>query len=193
MQKIKNGFEDYYWLTEDGQVYNDERQNFLKMASHYRYVLMLKTGKTKTISLKTLYKLVYHKNYCIDNIRDLEQEEWREIKGTQKKYYVSNKGRIKSLCDYESIIMKPYKTKKGYCKISIKINNKKRQFFVHTLVAEYFWEVCGKPKDDTWQIHHLDNNKSNNCSNNLIYVSKEQHYNLHYKKGENKKNGTNNL
>lgn len=118
------------------------------MASHYRYVLMTKEGKTRTISLKSLYKLVFNKNYCIDNIENLEQEQWKEIKGTDQKYYISNKGRVKSLCDYQAMIMKPYINQNGYYKVGIQQEGKQQQKFLHCLVAEAF-EECGKAEDET--------------------------------------------
>lgn len=136
MKKLENNFEDYYWITENGEVYNSIRKRYVKMASHYRYVLMTKEGKTKTISLKSLYKLVFNKNYCIDNIENLEQEQWKEIKGTDQKYYISNKGRVKSLCDYQAMIMKPYINQNGYYKVGIQQEGKQQQKFLHCLVAE---------------------------------------------------------
>lgn len=187
MQKLQNNFQDYYYMTENGEVYNSIRKKYVKMASHYRYVLMTKEGKTRTISLKNLYKLVFNKNYCIDNIENLEEEQWKEIKGTDQKYYISNKGRVKSLCDYQAIIMKPYINQNGYYKIGIQQEGKQQQKFIHCLVAEAF-EECGKAENENWQVHHIDYNKQNNCSNNLIFLSAEEHYKKHneIEKGEKK-------
>lgn len=149
-------------------------------------MLTTKEGKLKTASIKYLYKLVYNKVFCIDNITNLEGEEWREIKGTNGNYFVSNKGRIKSCCNYNAIIVKPSTNQKGYEKVQIFYsNNEKHNKYIHTLVAEEF-EECGKKENDTFQVHHKDNNTYNNNASNLIWLSIEEHNKIHYgKKAEN--------
>lgn len=49
---------------------------------------------------------MFHKEFAVDNIIDLDGEIWKDIDGTQGRYKVSNKGRIKSLSDYETRILK---------------------------------------------------------------------------------------
>jgi hypothetical protein len=41
----------------------------------------------------------------------LPGEEWKMIRGTKGKYFISNRGRVKSYADYNAKILKPY-TKK---------------------------------------------------------------------------------
>jgi len=185
MKKILNNFKDYYYLDKDGKVYNSKLKRYIKMLPNYKYVLVTNKGTTTTTTLKHLYKLVYNKNYCIDNIKDLEGEKWKYIKESNKRYLVSNKGRIKSLCGYYSIIIKPYLCNNSYYKVTLMIKGNKKKFYIHILVADHF-EECGKAKDETWQVHHKDLNKKNNNSNNLIYMSAKEHYILHDKilKGE---------
>lgn len=136
-------------------------------------------GKIKSISLKELYLQVYSKVFCIDNIKNLEQEEFREITETQSKYFVSNKGRVKSYCKYNAIIMKQTISDKGYAKVQIIQNGKPYNKFVHTLVAAAFPEECGKPLDNTWQVHHIDFDQRNNCSYNLRWKSLAEHTKIH--------------
>lgn len=43
------------------------------------------------------------------------------------------------------------------------------------------------PKDEygrSFEIHHIDNNRRNNSINNLLCLSAEDHFKLHYEKGE---------
>lgn len=43
------------------------------------------------------------------------------------------------------------------------------------------------PKDDngrSYEIHHIDGNRQNNNIENLICISIEEHYDIHYKKGD---------
>ena len=57
MKQIKNGYCDYYYLTNDGKVYNNITKKYLKL-DKYNYRLMTKQGIAKKITLKELYKIV---------------------------------------------------------------------------------------------------------------------------------------
>lgn len=165
-------------MTEDGKVYNANKKQYVKMSEHYRYVLIYKEGKnkTKTASLKSLYKLVYGKNFCIDNIADIEGEEWKSI---NEYYSISSEGRVKSFYNYYAIIIKPQKTEKGYLKVQIyNGDGTKANKFVHILVATAF-EECGRPESDSWQVHHLNEQPNDNRKCNLKWVSAEEHIKLH--------------
>ena len=159
-------------------MYNAKKKQYVKMAEHYRYILIHKEGKskTKTASLKSLYKLVYGKNFCIDNIADIEGEEWKSV---NEFYSVSSKGRVKSFYDYYAIIMKQQKTDRGYYKVQIyNGDGTKANKYVHILVANAF-EECGKPLDDSWQVHHINERPEDNRKCNLKWVSAEEHIKLH--------------
>lgn len=101
---------------------------------------MIRTAdnKRKKISLKTLYKLVFNKPFSIDNIDNLKEEQWKEIDGTEGLYYISNKGRVKSLQGYETIILKPFANKAGYLRVDIIEGGKRRTKLIHRLVAAAF-------------------------------------------------------
>ena len=100
MKQIKNGFAEYYYLSEDGTIYNSAADKTIKPNREHTFIIRTINNKRKKISLKTLYKLVYDKNYCIDNIKDLDNEKWKQIDDTDNNYYISNYGRVKSLHGY---------------------------------------------------------------------------------------------
>jgi hypothetical protein len=55
----------------------------------------------------------------IDNIKDLPNEEWREIEGYNGKYLVSSKGRIKSLKHRYAKLLTAFANNKGYPRVAL--------------------------------------------------------------------------
>lgn len=175
MKQINNNFADYYYLTESGKVINAKTNKEVK-PHNYKFRLKTRDNKTKCINLKPLYKLVYGKNYCIDDIENLQGEEWRAIEDTNELYFVSNYGRIKSLQDYKAIILKPQITNNGYERLDIYIGGKRCTKLVHCLAAAAWLD---KPQNLMQQIHHKDFNKLNNAADNLCYLSIGEHTKIH--------------
>jgi hypothetical protein len=70
----------------------------------------------------------------------------------------------------------------GYYTVGLQINKKKKMFFVHRLVAEYFIA----PKKDNLQVNHIDGNKANNDFRNLEWVTPSQNTKHAYNNGLNK-------
>lgn len=179
MKQISNGFRECYFLKEDGRVYNEITEKYLSIDKKYCYKLMTTAGQHKKIALKTLYKLVYGKPYCKDNIKPLHNEEWKEIEGTDGNYYVSNLGRLKSYKGYEALLMKPYLTANGYERVDIVLDNMRVSKLVHRLTASAFLPA---PEKIDMVLHHKDNNKLNNRSDNLEWLTHKQHIEKHYPK-----------
>ena len=184
MKQILNNFQEHYFLTIDGKVYNKKTNNFLKPNKQHRFSLRMIDGTYKNVYLKPLYKLVYGKIYCEDNILDLENEIWKEITGTDGFYFVSNMGRVKSLQGYEAIILKPdLKNKQegrtSYYRVDISYQGKQKHQLIHKLVASAFLE---QPQDIVnYEIHHKDFNSLNNKANNLVYLTISEHNEIHNK------------
>lgn len=130
-------------------------------------------GNKKRIQLKELYRKTYNKEFCVDNTKSFPLEIWKEIENTNKKYLVSNYGRVKSLCGYNAIILQPYENQNGY--LIVKINGKNKM--IHQLVAFAFCD--NKYKGQRVEIHHKDKNKRNNYSNNLEILSIKEHHKRH--------------
>lgn len=173
--QINNGFEECYYLLEDGRVYNKDKDSYLTLNKN-SYRLRTIGDRYKAITLKELYLIVYNKIYCIDGIESLEGEEWRAIPDSKGKYWVSNKGRIKSYTGYEAILLNPFMTQSGYKRVSIFIDGKRQDCLVHRLVA-----LCFLPNPDRpdFQIHHKDFSLTNNIASNLVYLSPAEHRRIH--------------
>lgn len=170
------GFSKYN-LCIDGRLYKtDETPIEIKKDSINRFYIINDMGNKKRIALKDLYKKVFNRQFSIDTITSLPNEEWKEIENTNGKYYISNCGRVKSLCGYKAIVLQYYKKANGY--LTVKINGK--NVFVHRLVAFAFCE--NKYKDQIVQIHHKNGNKVDNNYSNLEILSIKEHQKRHSKK-----------
>lgn len=106
------------------------------------------------------------------------KEIWKDVKGYEGKYQISNLGRVKSL-NYarrkQVRILRPGIQKKtGYISVSLLKEGKQKTKTIHRLVAEAF---IPNPKN-LKQINHKDENKQNNCVNNLEWCSAK--YNSNY-------------
>lgn len=95
-------------------------------------------------------------------------EIWKDIKGYEGLYQVSNFGRIKSFVRNVSNprIMKTYINRKGYIKCYIGGKSKS----IHRLVADAFIpNHKNKP-----QVNHIDGNKQNNNVENLEWATNSE-------------------
>lgn len=103
-------------LCDNGKLYKTTYPKAKEIKPDKRHCFKLRNDNNKIIeiSLKSIYRKVYHKEYCTDTIQDLPQEVWKPIPDTEGKYFVSNCGRVKSLCRYKAQILKTYKLHRGY-------------------------------------------------------------------------------
>lgn len=170
------GFKEKYYITLEGKVFNQDKKCYVNINKKYNLKLQTKENKFICISLKSLYRQAFNKEYCIDIVDDLQNEVWVCVPYSRGRYYVSNYGRVKSLCHYKSRLLKPFKNSKGYYYVSI--NNKKR--FVHRIVANAFIETKSKVEEEL-QVHHKDKNKENNCVDNLEWLTVSEHRKQHSK------------
>lgn len=97
-------------------------------------------------------------------------EIWKDIKGYENIYKISNLGRIKSLKKGGLILS--LKNASGYINATLKNNNNISYCKVHRLVAQTFIpNPLNKPC-----VNHIDGNKHNNCVENLEWVTYKENF-----------------
>ena len=111
--------------------------------------------------------------------KHFENEIWKPVVGYEDKYEVSNKGRVRSLpykrtsfngrvmCEFTVTpkVLNPYRTGRGQGYPTVCLLRKNHK--VHRLVARAF---IPNP-DNLPEVNHIDGDKSNNCVENLEWVT----------------------
>lgn len=121
------------------------------------------------------------------------EEIWKDIRGYEGLYQVSNLGRIKSL-NYNNTkqekILKGSQDKSGYRLAGLCKDGKVSAKRIHRLVAEAFI-----PKlENKTEVNHIDGNKKNNCINNLEWCDRKENMKHAAKNGlSGFKNGKDNI
>lgn len=104
-------------------------------------------------------------------------EIWRDIKGYEGIYQVSNEGRIKSLSNEATRKEKILKQNKSnrYFVVELSCNGVGKRYLVHHLVAEAF---IPNPNGHT-VVHHISHIKTDNRAANLEWMDEEEHRKIH--------------
>ena len=107
----------------------------------------------------------------------MREEIWKDIKGFEGKYMVSNLGRVKSL-NYNNTgkegILKAHFNVHGYLFVVLYKEGKRKLPLVHRLVATAFLEN----PDNLPEVNHKNEDKTDNRVDNLEYCSRS--YNINY-------------
>ena len=120
-------------------------------------------------------------------------EIWKDVKGYEGIYQVSNKGKVKSLDrkivssdgkthNYKGKILKPF-LRKGYYSVNLRYSGTRKVCDVHRIMANSFIG-CGKV------VNHKDGNKLNNNLENIELVTQSENV-RHYLRLGLKKNFNN--
>ena len=106
------------------------------------------------------------------------KEIWKDCKGYEGKYQVSNFGRVWNVNNQK--YLKPWISKGGYYLVNLMSKNGKiKHELIHRLVAIAFIDnPCNYP-----QVNHKDEDKTNNCVDNLEWCSRQQNVLHSYKLG----------
>ena len=98
------------------------------------------------------------------------EEIWKDIKGYEGKYKVSNFGNVKSLLKKKERILKKVNHPEGYYKVILYNNGKPQNKCIHRLVAESF---INNPENKS-DVNHKDGNKHNNNVLNLEWNTRSE-------------------
>ena len=120
------------------------------------------------------------------------EEIWKDVKGFEGKYKISNYGRVLSL-NYRNTdkkqLLRLSKTVDGYVKVRLQYKGKDISERVHRVVAEAF--IPNPNNKET--VNHIDGNKENNRVDNLEWADRSEQLYHAYSKGLRKtKKGTSN-
>ena len=117
------------------------------------------------------------------------KEAWKPIKGYEGYYEVSNLGNVRTITRfiansgkngmwYKSRILKFNMDKDGYYTVALQKEGKVKRCKVHRLVLSNF-SNC----NSDLQVNHIDGDKTNNCINNLEWVTSSQNIKHAYEIG----------
>lgn len=113
------------------------------------------------------------------------REIWKDIIGYEGAYQISNYGRVRS-CDryivqngrwgrytrfFPAKILTPTDNGNGYLIISFKKAGKRRNYYIHRLVASHF---IAELDNTNLVVNHKDYNKKNNQASNLEWVTQAE-------------------
>lgn len=119
-------------------------------------------------------------------------EIWKDVKGFEGLYQVSNLGRVRSLDRrknnhfFRGRILRQPKDKDGYCLVTLNDGKRSKMGRVHRLVALAF---IPNP-ENLPEVNHIDENKENNRIDNLEWCTTK--YNLTYGSRKGMMSGTKN-
>jgi hypothetical protein len=116
------------------------------------------------------------------------KEIWKDVKGYEGIYKVSNLGRVKSLArksidgrNLKERIFSNTTDKSGYVCLSLRKNNKMKTHKLHQIMAVAF--LGHTPNGYEIVVDHIDNVKTNNKLDNLQVITHRQNVSKDKKKG----------
>ncbi len=101
-------------------------------------------------------------------------EIWKDIKGYEGLYQVSNLGNVKSLKINKNLSYRKSGRDRAYLTVSFRKDNASKSYYIHRLVAQTF---IPNPENKP-QVNHKDENTMNNCVDNLEWCTTR--YNINY-------------
>jgi hypothetical protein len=106
-------------------------------------------------------------------------ENWKNIKGYEGLYQVSDLGNIKRVAGYQAKnerILTPVNNGNNYWSVNLSKNGKKVRFYVHRIVADNF--IFNTENKE--EVNHIDGNRANNKLSNLEWVTRSENHKHRY-------------
>ena len=109
-------------------------------------------------------------------------EEWKDIKGYEGLYRVSDRGTVESVDHYarnnvnggkrlvKGRQIAVYKMPNGYTQVTLSNGDKREKKYLHRIVADAFIPPC----EGKHEVNHKDGNKLNNAVENLEWVKHKE-------------------
>lgn len=194
------GFEEKYTINEYGEIFNSynklikpaanastHEKRFRLNNSYYDGKLLLIKSFFPEIDLSN--KIIIFKdgngfNLTIDNLEVYEKDNFAMIAKhlsfiykenilpiiNFNNYFISENGRVYSFFNKSKLLKNQLGTD-GYYQVKLSdINNRLTHLKIHRLVAQHFIEN----PNNFLIVHHKDNDKTNNCKNNLEWTTSQQ-------------------
>ena len=146
----------------------------------------MKNSDCNTIRSLKSTGFFFHVRFCghIKGQGETMKEEWKDIKGFEGAYMISNYGRVLSLPRQgtrttEPVLRSISMTHDGYPRVRLLFKGKDKTVRVHRLVAEAFLD---NPEGKE-TVNHIDGNKENNRADNLEWADRHEQMLHAYKKG----------
>lgn len=95
----------------------------------------------------------------------MEIKEWKQLESSA--YFVSNSGEIKRVAEGKETLLKQHKSPHGYLHLLLRINGRRKNFYVHRLVAIVFLNNA----DGKRCVNHKNGIKHDNRVENLEWVT----------------------
>lgn len=112
------------------------------------------------------------------------QEIWKDVKGFEGYYQISTYGRLKSFKVHKNgAILKTTNKNGDYLAVVLQASGKVRHTRIHRLVAEAFL-----PNPNNFpEVNHIDENKQNNCIDNLEWCTRQHNIDCYWKSRSDRK------
>lgn len=107
------------------------------------------------------------------------EEKWKRVSEFPEYYEVSNLGNVRRIAYYSNqcanwesrdYILKPRKHTNGYLRVTLSVENKHYDRYIHRLVATEFCHNYNPKKYK--EVNHIDGDKANNIANNLEWCDR---------------------
>lgn len=157
--KANNRVDNLRWVTYKENMNNDTT----------------KKNMSKAQKSKTQRKLTDEEKYPYVTEKDILIEEWKQIKGYEGIYEISNMGRVRGLgSKSKKGLLQPYIYKFGYQEVQLRDRNGNRKTHrIHQLVAKHFID---NPNNCNI-VDHINTNRADNRHFNLRWTTQQGNIN----------------